>query len=123
MSPFVRPCEIAHIVHRDVAKSEVGFHVWKSLLRQVRYKESEMIDPLAEAIESVAFLDEPMFEEPQPLQLQAVDKLADMLFASDMLLDMLRDERNRVPSHLLAIEPQVQRLYDEINDLMKNLTD
>jgi hypothetical protein len=89
----------------------------------VRYKETQMIDPLAEAIESVAFLDEPMFEEPQPLQLQAVDKLADMLFASDMLLDMLRDERNRVPSHLLAIEPQVQRLYDEINDLMKNLTD
>lgn len=89
----------------------------------MRYKESEMLDPLAEAIENVAFLDEPMFEEPQPLQLQAVDKLADMLFASDMLLDMLRDERNRVPSHLQAIEPQVQRLYDEINDLMKGLTD
>ena len=91
--------------------------------KQVRYKEAETTDPLVEAIESVAFLDDPIFEEPQPLQLQAVDKLADMLFASDMLLDMLRDERNRVPAHLLAIEPQVQRLYDEINDLMKNLTD
>ena len=89
----------------------------------MRYKETGLVDPLAEAIESVALLDEPMFEEPQPLQLQAVDKLADMLFASDMLLDMLRDDRNRVPPHLLAIEPQVQRLYDEINDLMKNLTD
>lgn len=89
----------------------------------MRYKEAEAVDPLVDAIESVAFLDDPVFEEPQPLQLQAVDKLADMLFASDMLLDMLRDERNRVPSHLLAIEPQVQRLYDEINDLMKNLTD
>ena len=89
----------------------------------MRYKEAEAIDPLVDAIESVAFLDDPVFEEPQPLQLQAVDKLADMLFASDMLLDMLRDERNRVPAHLLAIEPQVQRLYDEINDLMKNLTD
>ena len=89
----------------------------------MRYKEAEAVDPLVDAIESVAFLDDPVFEEPQPLQLQAVDKLADMLFASDMLLDMLRDERNRVPAHLLAIEPQVQRLYDEINDLMKNLTD
>lgn len=89
----------------------------------MRYKEADVVDPLAEAIESVAFLDDPDFEEPQPLQVQAVDKLADMLFASDMLLDMLRDERNRVPAHLLAIEPQVQRLYDEINDLMKNLTD
>jgi hypothetical protein len=85
----------------------------------VRYKEAEVSDPLVEAI----FLDDTPFEEPQPLQLQAVDKLADMLFASDMLLDMLRDERNRVPAHLLAIEPQVQRLYDEINDLMKNFTD
>ena len=82
-----------------------------------------MLDPLAEAIENVAFLEEPMFEEPQPLQLQAVDKLADMLFASDMLLDMLRDERNRVPRHLQAIEPQVQHLYDQINELMKGLTD
>ena len=89
----------------------------------MRYKEAEFTDPLAEAIGSVAFLDDPPFEEPQPLQLQVVDKLADMLFASDMVLDMLRDERNRVPSHLLAVEPQVQRLYDEINDLMKNLTD
>ncbi len=91
--------------------------------RQVRYKEAEFTDELAEAIESVAFLDEPIFEEQQPLQLQVVDKLADMLFASDMVLDMLGDERNRVPPHLLALQPQVQRLYDEINDLMKNLTD
>jgi uncharacterized coiled-coil protein SlyX len=89
----------------------------------VRYKEAAFTDELAEAIESVAFLDEPIFEEQQPLQLKLVDKLADMLFASDMVLDMLRDERNRIPEHLLAIEPQVQHLYDEINDLMKDLTD
>jgi hypothetical protein len=91
--------------------------------RQVRYKQTEFTDELAEAIESVAFLDEPAFEDPQPLQLQVVDKLADMLFAADMVLDVLRDERNRIPDHLRAIEPQVQRLYDEVNDLMKDLTD
>ena len=92
---------------------------------QVRYKEAEFsTDELAEAIESVAFLDEPLFEEAQqPLQVQVVDKLADMLFASDMVLDMLRDERNRIPPHLLAVEPQVRRLYDEVNDLMKKLAD
>lgn len=79
---------------------------------------------LAEAIESVAFLDEPIFAEGQlPLQQQVVDKLADMLFASDMVLDMLRDERNRIPPHLLAIEPEMRRLYDEVNDLMKKLAD
>ena len=61
---------------------------------QVRYKAEEFTETdLAEAIESVAFLDEPIFEEGQlPLQQQVVDKLADMLFASDMVLDMLRDE-------------------------------
>ena len=46
-----------------------------------------------------------------------------MLFASDMVLDMLRDERYRVPPHLLAVEPQVRRLYNEVNNLMKKLTD
>jgi hypothetical protein len=91
----------------------------------VRYKAEEFSESdLAEAIESVAFLDEPVFEEGQlPLQQQVVDKLADMLFASDMVLDMLRAERYRVPPHLLAVEPQVRRLYNEVNDLMKKLTD
>ncbi len=92
--------------------------------RQVRYKSSEVSEELAEAIESVAFLDEPFFEETQlPPQQQVVDKLADMLYASDMVLDILRDERYRVPPHLLAVEPQVRRLYNEVNDLMKKLTD
>jgi hypothetical protein len=92
---------------------------------QVRYKEAEFsTDELADAIESVAFLDEPIFEEAQqPLQVQVVDKLADMLFASDMVLDMLGDERNRIPPHLLAIEPEMRRLYDEVNELMKKLAD
>ena len=91
----------------------------------MRYKAEEFTEgDLAEAIESVAFLDEPVFEEGQlPLQQQVVDKLADMLFASDMVLDMLRAERYRVPPHLLAVEPQVRRLYNEVNDLMKKLTD
>jgi hypothetical protein len=91
----------------------------------VRYKAEEFTEgDLVEAIESVAFLDEPVFEEGQlPLQQQVVDKLADMLFASDMVLDMLRDERYRVPPHLLAVEPQVRRLYNEVNNLMKKLTD
>jgi hypothetical protein len=83
-----------------------------------------MTEELAEVMENVVFLDEPFFQEAQmPLQQQVVDKLADMLYASDMVLDMLRDERYRVPPHLLAVEPQVRRLYDEVNNLMKRLTD
>lgn len=59
-----------------------------------------------------------------PLQERVVDKLADMLFASDMILDMLRDERSfGYAGHLDGLEPCVRRVYDEINELMKQLTD
>jgi len=59
-----------------------------------------------------------------PLQERVVDKLADMLFASDMILDMLRDERSYYSAgHLTTVEPSVKRVYDQINELMKQLTD
>ncbi|HSY48737.1 MAG TPA: hypothetical protein VLC46_08000 [Thermoanaerobaculia bacterium] len=59
-----------------------------------------------------------------PLQERVVDKLADMLFASDMILDMLRDERSfNFAGHLTSVEPSVRRVYEEINELMKQLTD
>jgi hypothetical protein len=59
-----------------------------------------------------------------PLQERVVDKLADMLFASDMILDMLRDERShKSAGHLTSVEPSVRSVYDQINELMKQLTD
>ena len=59
-----------------------------------------------------------------PLQERVVDKLADMLFASDMILDMLHDERSfNFAGHLTTVEPSVRRVYDQINELMKQLTD
>lgn len=106
------------------AKSMVGTCCRESLLNRVRTKASEFTEELTEAIENVAFLDQTLFEEPQlPPQQQVVDKLADMMYASDMILDMFRDERCRVPPHLVAMEPEVRRIYDDINDLMKRLTD
>jgi len=62
-------------------------------------------------------------ESQMPMQDRVVDKLADMLYASDMILDMLRDDRYYVPEHLRRIEPSMKRLYAEVNDLMKELTD
>lgn len=62
-------------------------------------------------------------ESQMPMQDRVVDKLADMLYASDMILDMLRDDRYYVAEHLQRIEPFVQRVYDEVNDLMKTLAD
>ena len=62
-------------------------------------------------------------ESQMPMQDRVVDKLADMLYASDMILDMLRDDRYYVPDHLRRIEPSMRRMYSEVNELMKQLTD
>ena len=62
-------------------------------------------------------------ESQMPMQDCVVDKLADMLYASDMILDLLRDDRYYVPDHLRRLEPSMRRLYTEVNDLMKELTD
>ena len=62
-------------------------------------------------------------ESQMPMQDRVVDKLADMLYASDMILDMLRDDRYYVPDHLRRIEPSMRRMYTEVNELMKQLTD
>lgn len=82
------------------------------------------LEELLDDVDNVALLDRPLFEAtPLPVKEQVVDKLADMMYASDMILDMFRDERYRVPPHLVAVEPEVRKLYDDINDLMKRLTD
>ncbi|MEK6375855.1 MAG: hypothetical protein AABO58_24530 [Acidobacteriota bacterium] len=61
-------------------------------------------------------------EQRLPLQERVVDKLADIMFASDMILDMLRQDP-RVVRHLSSVEPSVRRVYDQVNELMKQLTD
>jgi len=67
---------------------------------------------------------DPFLDLRMPLQERVVDKLADMLYASDMILDMFRDERTRdFGRDLKDVEPSVRRVYDEINELMKQLTD
>ena len=63
-------------------------------------------------------------EQRLPLQERVVDKLADIMFASDMILDMLRHDREiGSASHLSSVEPSVRRVYDSVNELMKQLTD
>jgi len=61
-------------------------------------------------------------EQRLPLQERVVDKLADIMFASDMILDMLEHERKSA-GHLSSVEPSVRRVYDQVNALMKQLTD
>ena len=63
-------------------------------------------------------------EQRLPLQERVVDKLADIMFASDMILDMLRADREVVSGRRLSsVEPSVRRVYDQVNELMKQLTD
>jgi hypothetical protein len=62
-------------------------------------------------------------ENRMPLQERVVDKLADIMFASDMILDLLHDDRFVAAHRLQTVRPAVKRVYDEVNELMRQLTD
>ena len=62
-------------------------------------------------------------EQRLPLQERVVDKLADIMYASDMILDMLHDDRFVAAHRLETVRPAVKRVYDEVNELMRQLTD
>lgn len=98
----------------------VGFSCFASLLIRVRDKAIESLITDFPLTSDDIFIER---ESQMPMQDRVVDKLADMLYASDMILDMLRDDRYYVPDHLRRIEPSMRRLYGEVNDLMKALTD
>jgi uncharacterized membrane protein required for colicin V production len=68
-------------------------------------------------------ISDPFHDLRMPLQERVVDKLADMLFASDMILDMLHDERFRESAGFTTVEESVRGVYEQINALMKQLTD
>lgn len=75
----------------------------------MNYKASIEIDP-------VTALHLPMSE-------RVLDKLADILFATDELLDMIRVEERLPDPTTVVVEDSVQRVYDQINELMKKLSD
>jgi hypothetical protein len=60
-----------------------------------------------------------------PLQERIADKLGDILYASDEILDMIRCGRaEQVPSEiLLAVERLMSTVYHQVNDAMKGITD
>ena len=58
-----------------------------------------------------------------PLQERVVDKLADIMFASDMIRDMLDDKRFVEAQRLATVRVAIQGIYDEVNGLMRQLTD
>jgi hypothetical protein len=58
-----------------------------------------------------------------PMSERVLDKLADILFASDEILDMIRVEERLPDPTTVAVESSVQSVYDQINELMKKLAD
>jgi hypothetical protein len=58
-----------------------------------------------------------------PMSERVLDKLADILFATDEILDMIRVEERLPDPTTVAVASSVQSVYDQINELMKKLAD
>ena len=54
---------------------------------------------------------------------RVLDKLADILFATDEILDMIRVEERLPDATTVVVQHSVQGVYDQINELMKKLAD
>lgn len=56
-----------------------------------------------------------------PLRERVADRLADLMFNADDLLDMLKGD---VAAHDLRwLEPNIRQVYENVNTLMKSLCD
>jgi hypothetical protein len=58
-----------------------------------------------------------------PMSERVLDKLADILFATDEILDMIRVEERVLDPTTVVVEASVQKVYDQVNELMKRLVD
>ena len=58
-----------------------------------------------------------------PLTERMLDRLADMLYASDEILDMITMDPRIPASTTMEVEDCVRGVYNQINDLMKKLAD
>jgi hypothetical protein len=58
-----------------------------------------------------------------PMSERVLDKLADILFATDEILDMIRVEERLPDATTEVVEASIQSVYDQINELMKRLSD
>lgn len=58
-----------------------------------------------------------------PLSERVLDRLGDILFATDEILDMVATARRRADDSSRDVEDCVRRVYDQVNELMKKLTD
>jgi hypothetical protein len=58
-----------------------------------------------------------------PTSERVLDKLADILFATDEILGMVRLEERLPDATTVFIAESVQNVYNQVNELMKKLAD
>lgn len=58
-----------------------------------------------------------------PMSERVLDKLADILFATDEILGMVKVPERLPDSTSVTIESSMQGVYDTVNELMKKLSD
>lgn len=58
-----------------------------------------------------------------PVSERVLDKLADILFATDEILDMLHVDEHMPDDTTVEVEQSVRVVYDQVNELMKKLCD
>ena len=58
-----------------------------------------------------------------PMSERVLDKLADILFATDEILDMIRVEERLPDRTAVVVHDSVKRVNDQVNELMKKLAD
>lgn len=58
-----------------------------------------------------------------PVSERVLDKLADILFATDEILDLLHVDEHVPDDTYVEVELSVRHVYDRVNELMKKLAD
>lgn len=58
-----------------------------------------------------------------PMSERVLDKLADILFATDEILDMIRTEERLPDDTTVEVAESVQIVYNQVNELMMRLSD
>lgn len=58
-----------------------------------------------------------------PMSERVLDKLADILFATDEILSLVSSEERLPDETSVQVQDSMQRVYDQVNNLMKRLAD
>lgn len=58
-----------------------------------------------------------------PMSERVLDRLADILYATDEVLGMVRGQERLLDPAMTSVETSMQTVYDQVNELMKRLAD